>query len=217
MERSEVVAALVRGRAIGVIRSASASEAITVGRALITAGMPAVEVALTTPDGLDAVRALAADAPEPCLVGAGTVLDADSARLAVVAGARFLVAPSLAPEMVRTAHRYGAAALPGAATPSEVVAALEAGADLVKLFPAAQLGVGYLQAVLAAIPQAPLVPTGGVDAGNARAWLDAGAVAVGVGGNLTAGGADGARARVEALLHAVSTHRAPETGKMWRF
>lgn len=203
MERWEIVAALVRGRAIGVVRSSSASDAVAIGRALVTAGMPAVEVALTTPDGLDAVRALAADAPETCMVGAGTVLDATSARLAVLAGARFLVAPSLAPQMVSTAHRYGAVAIPGAATPTEVIAALEAGADLVKLFPAAQLGVGYLQAVLAAVPQAPLVPTGGVDASNARTWLDAGAVAVGVGGGLTAGGVGGAKARVGELLDAM--------------
>lgn len=115
------------------------------------------------------------------------MLDAETARLAIAAGARFLVSPNLSRGVISTAHRHGIPAIPGAATPTEIVAALEAGADMVKLFPASELGVGYLRAVLAALPQAPLVPTGGVDATNARNWLDTGAVALGVGGALTRG------------------------------
>jgi 2-dehydro-3-deoxyphosphogluconate aldolase / (4S)-4-hydroxy-2-oxoglutarate aldolase len=205
MDRSEISSSLVRGRIIAIVRATGATEAVELGRVLIEAGMPAVEVALTTPDGIRAIADLADSAPTDRLIGAGTVLDAESARLAVLAGARFLVAPVVVAEVVRVAHRYGAAAIPGAATPTEVLTALETGADLVKLFPAAQLGIGYLEAIKTAIPQAALVPTGGVDADNARTWLDAGAAAVGVGGALTQGGPAEVHKRAREILAAVAT------------
>lgn len=203
MERSEIAASLIRGRIIAIVRAPTGREAVATGQSLMEAGMPAVEVALTTPGGIEAVAALA-EASSGCLVGAGTVLDSASARLAVLAGARFLVSPALSAEVMRTAHRYGVAVVPGAATPTEVIATLEAGADLTKLFPASELGVGYLKAIRAAIPQAALVPTGGVDATNARSWLEAGAVAVGVGGALTRGSESEVQARAKELLEAVS-------------
>jgi 2-dehydro-3-deoxyphosphogluconate aldolase / (4S)-4-hydroxy-2-oxoglutarate aldolase len=127
-------------------------------------------------------------------------LDAATARLAILAGARFIVSPGLHPGVVETAHRYGAAVLPGAQTPTEVERALSAGADAVKVFPAAQLGPGWLSAVRAALPHAPLVPTGGITPDTAGQWLDAGALAVGVGGALTAGGDTDVTARTRALL-----------------
>jgi 2-dehydro-3-deoxyphosphogluconate aldolase / (4S)-4-hydroxy-2-oxoglutarate aldolase len=187
MKRSERVNRLVEGRVIAIIRASNADDAVSMGKALIDANMPAIEVSLTTPDGLKAVAELTAAATTGQLIGAGTVLDPESARLAVLAGAQFLVSPTVSTPVIRTAHRYGAAALPGAATPTEVLTALEAGADLVKFFPAVPLGPAYMKAMLAAIPQAPFVPTGGVDASNARSWLEAGAVAVAVGGALTVG------------------------------
>jgi len=196
---------IVRGRLIAIVRAANAQEAEALGESLLAEGLDVVEVALTTPGALQAVERLSARHPD-ALVGAGTVLDAASARLALLAGARFLVSPSLAAEVLVTAHRYGAPVLCGAQTPTEIEAALSAGADLVKLFPANQLGPDYLRAVRAALPQAPIVPTGGIDAANAAAWLDAGAVALAVGDALTRESSQRARLRI-----IVSETRPPAT------
>lgn len=205
--RWEVSAAIAAERVLAVVRTHSTEAAVQAGRTLIEAGIRVVEVALTTPGGLDAVRELARPggltADDGRVVGAGTVLDATSARLATLAGARFLVSPSIAPDVIEAGHRYGVCVLPGTQTPTEIERALSAGADMVKLFPASSLGPGYLRAVRAALPQAPVVPTGGVDAGNAVEWLEAGAVAVGVGGSLVSGNAEGMAERARELLTAV--------------
>jgi 2-dehydro-3-deoxyphosphogluconate aldolase/(4S)-4-hydroxy-2-oxoglutarate aldolase len=169
---------------------------------LVDAGLDVIELPLTMPGALRAIETLAARRPG-ALVGAGTVLDEASARAAILAGARFLVSPGLDRGVVATAHRYGAAALPGVQTPTEMADALAMGADLLKVFPAGQLGPGFVKAVAAPLPQAPLVPTGGVSAGNAGEWLDAGAVALGVGGALTAS-TDVAADRAAELLDAVA-------------
>lgn len=182
--RWEACARIAQRRLVAIVRADAAAVAERVGDAVIDAGLDVLEVPLTTPDALGAIERLRRRHPD-ALIGAGTVLDATSARLAVLAGAGFLVSPSLHADVLATGHRYGVAVLPGVQTPTEVVAALEAGADLVKLFPADEHRPGYVRAIRAALPQAPLVPTGGVDAANARAWLDAGAVALGVGGALT--------------------------------
>lgn len=205
--RWEINAAIAAERVLAVVRADSGQAALRAGQTLIDAGIRVVEVALTTPDGLDAVRQLARPVQEPPddgrVVGVGTVLDATSARLATLAGARFLVSPSVAPDVIEAGHRYGASVLPGTQTPTEIDRALSAGADMVKLFPASSLGPDYLQAVRAALPQAPVVPTGGVGAGNAAAWLEAGAVAVGVGGSLVSGNPEQMTERAGELLNVV--------------
>jgi 2-dehydro-3-deoxyphosphogluconate aldolase / (4S)-4-hydroxy-2-oxoglutarate aldolase len=205
MDRWTAVSALVRGRVIGIIRSPDRAAAAEVGSALLDAGMPAIEISLTTPGGLDAVSDLASARGDGRLVGAGTVLDPETARLAIMAGARFLVAPNLSRPVIEMAHRYGIPVIPGAATPTEIVGALEVGADLVKFFPASELGIGSLRAVRAALPQAPLVPTGGVTAATAGEWLATGAVAVAVGGALSRGSAAEVQSAARALLAAVRT------------
>jgi 2-dehydro-3-deoxyphosphogluconate aldolase / (4S)-4-hydroxy-2-oxoglutarate aldolase len=190
---------------VAIVRSASARDAEEISRTLVGAGIDALEVSLTTPGALGAIEKLANDLPE-ALIGAGTVLDGPTARAAILAGARFLVAPSLQAEVIEMGHRYGVAVAPGCQTPTEIERALSAGADLVKLFPADQLGPDYLRAVLAALPQAPVIPTGGIDASNAAEWLDAGAVGLGVGGALTREAA-AAPARAAELLDAVARAR----------
>jgi 2-dehydro-3-deoxyphosphogluconate aldolase/(4S)-4-hydroxy-2-oxoglutarate aldolase len=197
----EVTTAIAEAKVVGIIRTGDAAEAVRAARAVAAGGINVLEVALTTRDGLDAIKELRDD---DVLLGAGTVLDAATARLACLAGARFLVTPAVLPEVIETGHAYGVPVLPGAATPTEILAALRAGADLVKVFPAAQLGPGFVRAVRAALPQAPLVPTGGVDAGNAVEWLAAGAVAVGCGGALTQGSADDMTTAAAALRDAVA-------------
>ena len=121
------------------------------------------------------------------LIGAGSVLDAETARPAILAGARFVVGPTFRPAVVELCHRYDVLAIPGAYTPTEILSALEAGADLVKVFPAVALGPAYVRNVLGPLPHLRLLPTGGVTTENAAEFLDAGAVAVGVGGALLDG------------------------------
>lgn len=208
MYRWELTKQIVQQRIITIVRAGSAAAALAQSRAILAGGVRVLEVALTTPGGLEAIQTLAAEAAaakdEGALIGAGTVLDEATARAAILAGARFLVCPGLFPSVIQTAHRYGVPVLPGAATVTEIVSALEAGADLVKIFPAETLGPRFIQGVRAAIPQAPLVPTGGVSAANAGEWLSAGAVAVGVGGSLTRGTAGEITDRVRELVAAVS-------------
>lgn len=180
--RAEVVARIRAQRVVGILRCA---EPVAVGTPLIEGGVDVVEVPLGVPGALEAISSLS-DAFPSALVGAGTVMSPADARAAVDAGARFLLSPVLRPEVVEAAHAADVAAVPGAFTPTEIDACMAAGADLVKLFPADRLTPADLRVLLAALPGVPLVPTGGITAANAAEWLAAGAVAVGVGGGLTA-------------------------------
>ena len=204
MYRWQVMETIARQRVIGIVRADNADAARETGRRLLDAGLQAVEISLTTPGALDVISDLAG--PD-ALVGAGTVLDATSARLAVLAGARFLVAPSLDPQMVAAGHRYGAAVIPGAQTPTEIVAAMEAGADAVKLYPASAASPAILRDLAAPLPQVPFVPTGGVGLDNAADWIAAGAVAVGLGSALSRGTTAETTSRVKTLLETLGAVR----------
>ncbi len=181
MSREDVVARICARRVVAVLRC---DEPLRVGTAVIERGVDVVEVPLGVPGALAAISSLSASLPS-ALVGAGTVMSAADASAALDAGARFLLSPVLRPEVVAAAHARDAAAVPGAFTPTEIDACMRAGADLVKLFPADRLAPADARVLLAALPDARLLPTGGISAANAAAWLDAGAVAVGVGGALT--------------------------------
>ena len=185
MYRWEVMHTLATQRVLGIIRAEAADAAVLVGESLIDAGLRVIEVSLTTPGALHAIERLATR-HTGCVVGAGTVLDDGAARAAIAAGARLIVSPNLHRGVVRTAHRYGLAVIPGAATPTEWVRALEWGADAVKLFPASAHSPAVLRDVLAALPQVPVVPTGGISIEAAPEWIAAGALACGIGSALTA-------------------------------
>ncbi|MFE2376690.1 bifunctional 4-hydroxy-2-oxoglutarate aldolase/2-dehydro-3-deoxy-phosphogluconate aldolase [Streptomyces sp. NPDC059398] len=206
MYRWETVRAVTAQRVFGIVRTAGPDEAVAAADAVLDAGLHAVEVALTTPGVLSAVARLTGRRPG-ALIGAGTVLDAAAARAAVEAGARFLVSPSLHPEVIRTGHRYGVPVLPGVTTPTEMVRALEEGADALKLFPASAVEPSWLRDVRAALPQAPVIPTGGVTIENAPEWIAAGAVACGMGSALTSGGPQAAGERIAALLGRLAAAR----------
>ena len=167
---------------VAVVRAASAGAAVSIARALAAGGVTAVEITFTTPGAADAIRQLADDAG--MVLGAGTVVSADQAEAAVDAGARFLVSPHLALDVVAVAKRRGVAVMPGALTPGEVFAAYTAGADWVKIFPAARMGPSYLRDLRGPYPDIPLMPTGGVSVENVREWLEAGAAALGAGSEL---------------------------------
>ncbi|MFI6925680.1 bifunctional 4-hydroxy-2-oxoglutarate aldolase/2-dehydro-3-deoxy-phosphogluconate aldolase [Nonomuraea spiralis] len=206
MYRWEIVQAVTQQRVFGIVRAAAPEAALAAAEVVLDAGLHAVEVALTTPRALSAVARLTEQRPD-ALVGAGTVLDAAAARAAVEAGARFLVSPSLHPEVIRAGHRYGVPVFPGVATPTEIVRALEEGADAVKIFPASAVSPSWLRDVRAALPQAPAIPTGGVSVEDAPEWIAAGAVACGMGSALTSGGPRAAGERVAALLAGLARAR----------
>lgn len=176
-----------RDRVIPLIRGASADTTVAVADALVAIGFTCVEVTLDGPDGVDALAAVVDRCPDVGCVLAGTVLDRAQLDAAIDAGADALVSPHTDPDLVNAAARRGIASLPGAFTPTEVLAAWRAGAAAVKLFPAEPTGPSHLGALHGPLGDVPLIPTGGITADNAEAYLTAGAVAVGVGGWLTGG------------------------------
>ncbi|NLN29300.1 MAG: bifunctional 4-hydroxy-2-oxoglutarate aldolase/2-dehydro-3-deoxy-phosphogluconate aldolase [Firmicutes bacterium] len=181
--RSKVISRLLEVGVIPIVRVDSADAALRIAEALVEGGSGTVEIAATVPGAFKVIEALTRRFPE-LFVGAGTVLDASSVRAAVDAGARYIISVGILEDVVRAAHRYGAAAIPGVFTPTEAVRALECGADALKLFPASVLGPGYLKALRAPLPQAVWCPTGGVSLENLRDWIAAGASMVGVGSPL---------------------------------
>lgn len=200
MYRWEITQTALKQRVFAIIRSDSYEGVTATADSLLAAGITSLEVSLTSPYALDAVATLQRETDDECIIGAGTVLDAASARAAIDAGARFLVSPALDAEVIRTGHRYGLPVFPGVATPTEMLRAMELGADALKLFPASGHDPAWLKDVRAALPQAPLLPTGGVTVANAPEWIAAGAVACGMGSALTEGDREAVAKRVAELL-----------------
>jgi len=183
--RQDTIAMLREIGIIPVIRADSAETAIRISETLVEAGLGVIELTMTVPDALGAIASVAARFGHRIVLGAGTVTDAATARQALDAGAEFLVTPCLVPEVISAARAASVAVLPGALTPTEVFGAFQAGADLVKVFPAQSVGgPEYIKALKGPFPAIPLVPTGGVNLQTIGAFLKAGAAAVGVGGEL---------------------------------
>ena len=180
--RRAVVDLLIARAAVAVVRLGSGGGGLDTAHALAEGGVTAIEVTLTTPGALSLLERLSAI--DTLLVGAGSVLTADAARQAIDAGARYIVSPAFDPDVLATAHTYDCPVLPGAYTPTEILNAYSAGADIVKVFPADTLGPSYIKSVRAPMPFLELMPTGGVTPENVGAWITAGAVAVGLGGAL---------------------------------
>ena len=177
---------------VAVVRAETADQAKKIADACIKGGIAAIEITFTVPGAADVIKELAATYKSGELIlGAGTVLDPETARMAILAGAQYIVCPSLNVETVKLCNRYQVPCMPGAQTIKEIVGAMEAGADIIKVFPGETLGPTFVKAVKGPLPQAPLMPTGGVSLDNVEDWIKAGCVAVGVGGNLTAGAKKG--------------------------
>jgi 2-dehydro-3-deoxyphosphogluconate aldolase / (4S)-4-hydroxy-2-oxoglutarate aldolase len=191
---------------IAIIRTRQAGNIPAVLKTLVGRGIRAVELTLTTPGALEAIRAATTSGPEGLVLGAGTVLDASSARAAVEAGARYLITPAVLPEVIDEAARLGVPVVPGALTPTEIVQAWSAGATTVKVFPVSAVGgPDYITAVRAPLPDVSLVPTGGVSVHEVPAYLRAGAYAVAMGSPLIgdaceSGDMTGLAARADELL-----------------
>src|SRR4051812_10591795 len=169
---------------VAVVRSPDSGALVEACRALADGGVSVIEITMTVPDALDAVRAVRKALGDRILLGAGTILDPETARAALLAGAEFLVAPTLNLDVIRLCQRYDKLVMPGAFTPTEILTAWEAGADIVKVFPADVVGPAFFKAVRAPLPQVKLMPTGGVDLNTAADFLKAGACCLGVGSQL---------------------------------
>lgn len=169
---------------VAVIRAKDSSQLVDVARALAAGGCDLIEVTMTTPNALKVIEETSKALGDKVLVGVGSVLDPETARAAILAGAQYVVAPTLNLDVIRLAHRYDKICVPGAFTPTEILTAYEHGADMVKVFPTSVGGADYVKAIKGPMPQIPLIPTGGVDVDNVGTFIKAGASAVGVGGNL---------------------------------
>lgn len=176
---------LLESKIVAIVRLDDGEDLLNVAEALLNGGVSVIEFTMTTPGALDMISATAEQFGDDILIGAGTILDPETARAAILAGSEFIVTPTLNLDTIKLCRRYGKPIMPGALTPTEILTAWEAGGDIIKVFPAGQLGgPSYLKAVLAPLPQIRVAPTGGVNAENAADYLAAGAVGVGVGGNL---------------------------------
>jgi len=169
---------------VAIIRANSSDELIEVAAAIKEGGVDVIEVTMTTPNALQVISEVAKKYGDKVLVGVGTVLDAETARAAMLAGAEFVVSPVVKEEIIEICRRYSKIVMPGAFTPTEILYAWEKGADYVKVFPSSGVGPGYIKAIRGPLPQIPLIPTGGVNVDNAGEFIKAGAAALGVGGSL---------------------------------
>jgi len=200
LQKLKVLSRIVDSGLVAIIRTDSAEQALRIAEACAEGGVAALEVTFTVPGAAAAIENLAKRyAGGQMAIGAGTVLDPETGRVAILAGAAFIVSPSLNTETARLCNRYQIPYLPGAGTVREVVESMECGADIIKVFPGETLGPTFIKAVKAPLPQAPLMPTGGVSIENVSMWISAGSVAVGVGGNLTAGAKTGDYKSITAL------------------
>lgn len=184
MQKTAIIRRLLDPGVIAIIRADSSAQLIEAAEALYAGGVTAMEVTMTTPNALQVVSDVSVRFGGKVLMGVGSVLDPETCRAAILAGAEFIVTPVTKPDVIRLANRYGKPIAAGAYTPTEMLTAHESGADFIKLFPADFAGPNYVKAVLAPLPMLQIIPTGGVTPENARAFLDAGCVALGAGSTL---------------------------------
>jgi 2-dehydro-3-deoxyphosphogluconate aldolase/(4S)-4-hydroxy-2-oxoglutarate aldolase len=214
-DKAAVVAAIREVGIVPVVRAESADEAARAIDAIREGGVNVLEITMTVPGAVRLIEDLARRFGDGAIVGAGTVLDAETARACILAGARFVVSPALNPDTITLCRRYGVPVFPGALTPTEVVAAWQAGADMVKVFPCQALGgASYIKSLKAPLPQIELIPTGGVNLKTAADFIKAGSSALGVGadlvdlGALRAGQAGSITDRARQLVEIVRSARA---------
>jgi len=185
MEKTKMMQRIREIGLVPVLRATSAKEAMTIADAIIAGGVTVLEITMTVPGAIQVIEQLVQHHGDKLLVGAGTVLDAETARGCLLAGAQFVVSPALDVRTIELCRRYGVPVMPGALTPTEIVTAWQAGADVVKVFPCSALGgAKYLKALQGPLPQIQLIPTGGVSLSTAEEFLAAGAFALGVGSDL---------------------------------
>ncbi len=199
MDKEKIITKICDSGIVAVVRANDAEQAVKIADACIEGGVPAIELTFTVPGAHHVIEELAKRyTPDQIILGAGTVMDSETARIAILSGAQYIVSPYFNLETVKLCNRYRIACMPGAMTIKEVVEAMEAGADIVKLFPGEAGGPKMIKAIKGPVPYVKLMPTGGVDVDNVAEWIKAGAVAVGAGSALTAGAKTGDYAAITA-------------------
>ncbi|MBR6523391.1 MAG: bifunctional 2-keto-4-hydroxyglutarate aldolase/2-keto-3-deoxy-6-phosphogluconate aldolase [Clostridia bacterium] len=192
MDKEKVITRITDVGVVAVVRAENSEKAMRIVDACIEGGIPAIELTFTVPKAHKVIEDLAAKySSDEIILGAGTVMDSETARIAMLSGAEYIVSPYFDLETVKTCNRYRVPCMPGAMTIKEVVAAMEAGADIFKIFPGDLFGPKIIKDIKGPIPYAKMMPTGGVDVDNVDQWIKAGAVAVGAGSSLTAGAKTG--------------------------
>ncbi|AYV73486.1 bifunctional 2-keto-4-hydroxyglutarate aldolase/2-keto-3-deoxy-6-phosphogluconate aldolase [Bacillus sp. PK3-056] len=192
MDKIEVLAKMKEEKIVAVIRAQNIEQGLRVSEAIRQGGIKFLELTMTIPGALDVIKKLADKyAGEDVIVGAGTVLDPETARLAILAGAKFIVGPNLSPEVITMCHRYRVAVMPGVMSPTEALTAIELGADVIKVFPGGAFGPSIVKDFKGPLPQGNFMPSGGVTVENAAEWIKNGAYAIGTGSSLTKGAATG--------------------------
>jgi len=177
------LSSIFKSRIIAIIRGAKPDDVLKIAEALCAGGIKLIEVTINSPKALEVIEELSGQMGNRALIGAGTVLDANTARAAIAAGAKFIISPSTDLEIIKMTKRYDVVSIPGAFTPSEILAAHTHGGDIIKVFPA-RLGAEYIRDIRGPLPHIPLMPTGGVNLDNIREFQQAGAVAFGIGSSL---------------------------------
>ena len=199
MEKEKIISSICDSGLVAVVRATSGEQAIRISEACIEGGVVAVELTFTVPFAHEIIETLAKRyTGGEVIIGAGTVLDPETARIAMLSGAQYIVSPHFNPDTMRLCNRYRVPVMPGVVTPREAVEALEAGADILKVFPGELFGPKAIKSLKGPIPQGRYMPTGGVDVNNVGEWIKAGAVAVGAGSSLTAGAKTGEYEKITA-------------------
>lgn len=190
MRKHEVLRRIEEVGVVAVVRAENSEQAKKIALACMAGGIDSIEITFTVPGAHKVIEALTEEFGDKLLVGAGTVLDSETARIAILAGAKYIVSPGFDLETAKLCNRYQIPYMPGCMTITEMMRAMEAGADIIKVFPGSAFGPDFIKAVKGPLPQAVLMPTGGVSLDNVDQWIKNGCIAVGVGGNLTKGSSE---------------------------
>lgn len=209
MQKEQIIQGIKDGGLVAVVRAENSEQAIRITEACIEGGVAAIELTFTVPFAHEVIETLAKRyTHDEIILGAGTVLDPETARVAMLSGAQFIVSPYFSEELVRFCNRYRCPVMPGVMTVTEAIRAMEAGADILKVFPGELSGPRFIRAIHGPLPHARIMPTGGVSVDNAAEWIKAGAVALGAGSALTKGTHEEIVARAKAFLHNIREARA---------
>jgi 2-dehydro-3-deoxyphosphogluconate aldolase / (4S)-4-hydroxy-2-oxoglutarate aldolase len=180
----QILSGILENKIVAIIRGSKPEHVLAIANALYEGGIKVLEITMNSPKALNVIEEVSGALGDKVLVGAGTVLDKETAREALLAGAKFILSPTVDIETIKMTKRYGAVSIPGAFTPTEILQAYENGGDIIKVFPASSLGPGYIKDIHGPLPQIPLLPTGGIDLTNIGSYIKAGAVGVGLGSAL---------------------------------
>jgi len=208
LKKSKILKKITNIGIVAVVRSETIEEGIRISKACVEGGIPAVEVTYTVPGATEVIKALKEQfTSDELVIGAGTVLDASTARIAILAGSEFIVSPAFDEETAKLCNLYQVPYMPGCMTITEITKAMQYGADIVKLFPGSAFGPSFVKAVKAPLPQANIMPTGGVSLENIDEWFKNGVVAVGVGGKLASGSSEDIIATTKAFVEKIKEIR----------